>query len=114
MSKGKSGNNKQTSIRVRNISEVSGNVNVAGGNIITHQTTNGLSAAEIKQLFDQLYSHIDTRADTTLADKEDIKAEVKEMQSTITQAAQKNEKVDEGFCRGGSATLLAWHPMCSM
>src|SRR6266540_5742707 len=88
---------KQTSVRTGNISDISGNVNVAGGNITTHHTITGLSAAEIKQLFDQLYSNIDARADSSPADKEDIKAEVKEIQTTVTQAAQKNEKVDEGF-----------------
>jgi hypothetical protein len=88
---------KQTSVRVGDISDISGNVNVAGGNITTHQTITGLSAAEIKQLFDGLYSQIDARANTSPADKEDIKAEVKEIQSTVTEAAQKNEKLDESF-----------------
>jgi transposase-like protein len=90
-------NSKSTSVRVGNISDISGNVNVAGGNITTHHTITGLSAAEIKQLFDGLYSQIDTRANTSPADKEDIKAEVKEIQSTVTEAAQKNEKIDESF-----------------
>jgi hypothetical protein len=97
MPKKKRTRDQQTSIRVGNISEVSGNVNVAGGNITTHHTTTGLSAAEIRQLFDQLYSNIDARADTSPADKEDIKAEVKDIQAVVTQAAQKNEKVDESF-----------------
>ena len=88
---------KQTSVRVGNISDISGNVNVAGGNITTHHTTTGLSAAEIKQLFDGLYAKIETRPDTPIADKEDLKAEVKEIQATVTEAAQKNNKVDEGF-----------------
>jgi len=47
---------KGTSVRVGDISDISGNVNVAGGNITTHQTTTGLSAAEIKQLFERLYT----------------------------------------------------------
>jgi cell division septum initiation protein DivIVA len=89
--------NRQTSIKVGNVSDISGTVNVAGGNITTHQTTTGLSAAEIKQLFDQLYSAIETNVKTSPADKEDLKAEVKEIQSTVTEAVQKNEKVDEGF-----------------
>jgi hypothetical protein len=88
---------KQTSVRVGDISDISGNVNVAGGNITTHHTTTGLSATEIKQLFDGLYTTIETRANTPTADKEDLKAEIKEIQSTVTVAAQKNEKVDEGF-----------------
>jgi cell division septum initiation protein DivIVA len=72
-------------------------VNVAGGNITTHHTTSGLSPAEIKQLFDQIYAAIETRAETSSADKEDLKAEVKEIQSRVTEGAQKNEKVDERF-----------------
>ena len=92
-----SASGKQTNVRVGNVSDISGNVNVAGGNITTHHTTTGLSAAEIKQLFDGLYTAIESRADTPSADKEDLKAEVKEIQSTVTEAAQKNEKVDEGF-----------------
>ena len=88
---------KQTSVRVGDISDISGNVNVAGGNITTHHTVTGLSAAEIKQLFDGLYSQIDARANTSPADKDDIKAEVIEIQSTVTAATQKNEKIDESF-----------------
>ena len=93
----KSHNDMQTNITVGDISEISGNVNIAGGDITTHHTVTGLSAAEIKQLFDGLYSQIDARANTSPANKEDIKAEVKEIQSTVTNAAQKNEKIDEGF-----------------
>lgn len=97
MPKKKSESSKQASVRVGNVSDISGNVNVAGGNITTHQTTTGLNAAEIKQLFDDLYAKIETRPETPAADKEDLKAEVKEIQATVTEAAQKNEKVDEGF-----------------
>jgi cell division septum initiation protein DivIVA len=88
---------KQTSVRTGNISDVSGNVNIAGGDITTHHTTTGLSAGEIKQLFDDLYTRIETRPETPAADKEDLKAEVKEIQTTVTEAAQNNEQVDEGF-----------------
>jgi len=97
MPKKKRESGKQTSVRVGNISDINGTVNVAGGNITTHQTSTGLSAAEIKQLFDQLYAKIETRPETPTADKEDLKAEVKEIQTTVTAAAQKSEKVDEGF-----------------
>jgi len=97
MPKKKRESSKKTSVRVGNVSNISGNVNVAGGNITTHHTTTGLSVAEIKQLFDQLYNVIETNTKTSPADKEDLKAEVKEIQSTVTEAAQKNEKVDEGF-----------------
>lgn len=97
MPKKKRTSNKQPTVRTGNISDISGNVNVAGGNITTHHTTTGLSAGEIKQLFDQLYTAIETNTKISSADKEDLKAEVKEIQSTVTEAANKNEKVDEGF-----------------
>ncbi len=55
------------------------------------------SAAEITQLFDQLYADIETNSKASAANKEDLKAEVREIQSTVTEAAQKNEKVEQGF-----------------
>ena len=97
MPKKRSSSGKQTNVRVGNISDVSGNVNVAAGNITSHHTSTGLSAAEMKQLFDGLYTKIDANPEVLPADKEDIKAEVKEIQSTVTDAAQRNDKVDEGF-----------------
>ena len=97
MPKKKRESGKQTSVRVGNISDISGNVNIAGENITTHHTVTGLSATDIKQLFDGLYAEIDRRANTSTPVKEDIKAEVKEIQSTVAEAAQKNEKIDEGF-----------------
>ena len=87
----------QVGIKVGNISGVSGDVNIAGGDITTIKTTTGLSAAEIAQLFNELYSAIEANAKASPADKEDLKAEVKEIQSTVSEAAQKNEKIDEGF-----------------
>jgi len=88
---------KQTNIKVGTISDISGNINVAGGNITTHQTVMGLSAPEIKQLFDEIYTKIESHTETSSADKEDLKAEVKDIQSTVSEAAKKNEKVDERF-----------------
>jgi transposase-like protein len=90
------GSGKQTNVRVGNVSDISGNVNIAAGNITTHQTTTGLSAGELKQLFDQVYSAIENKPDTSPVDKEDLTADVKEIQATITQAAQKNGEVNEG------------------
>ena len=74
-----------------------GGVNVAGGNIITHHIKTGLSAAEIDQLFGGLYAAVETLPNTSMADREDLKSEIKEIQSTVTEAVMKNEKVDEGF-----------------
>lgn len=89
--------NKSTSVKVGNISDISGNVNVAAGNITTHHTITGLDAAEVHQLFLDIYRDIDGLPAASPTDKDDLKAEVKEIQSTVTQAMQKNEKVDEGF-----------------
>jgi hypothetical protein len=97
MRKKKHESNKHTSVRVGNISDISANVNVAGGNINTHYTVSGLSAAEIKQLFDGLYTVIDSNKKVSSTKKEDLKAEVKEIQSVVAQAVQKNERLDESF-----------------
>jgi len=86
-----------TGITVGNISHISGSINIAGGDITTHHTTTGLNAADVKQLFDELYSNIDATPKVSSADKENLKAEVQEIQSVVTEAALKNEKVDEGF-----------------
>jgi cell division septum initiation protein DivIVA len=92
-------NHRQTNIEVGDISDTSGTVNIAGGNIATYHTASGLSAAEVKQLFDQIYARIEARANTTATDREDLRATVEEIQQTVTSAAQKNEKLDEGFLR---------------
>ena len=92
----KKDDNKQVSIKVGNVSHVSGEVNVAGGNISIHKT-NGLSAAQLGKLFSQLYTTIDARPATPPADKADLKAEVQEVQSAVTQAVAKKEKIDENF-----------------
>ena len=97
MSEKKPANNKQTNIKVGNISDINGEVNIAGRDIHKHQITTGLSAAEIKELFDQLYTAIEIHPEIPLKDKAGLKAEVEEIQSAVTEAAQKNEKMDEGF-----------------
>jgi hypothetical protein len=95
MPKKKTADDKPASVRVGNISGVSGSVNIAGGNITTRQTTRGLSTADIKQLFERLNITIEASTNST-ADKEDLKAEVKEIQATVANAVQKKGKVDEG------------------
>ena len=87
--------NAKTNIEVRDISNSI--INVAGEDVTAHTTTNGLSTSDIVQLFDQLYVAIEANPKPSPADKEDIKAEVKEIQATVTEAAKKNEKVDESF-----------------
>ncbi len=98
MPKKNSGSKKETNIKLGNISGVSGNVNIAGGNITTHHTVNGLSAADINSSCSMGSMHLLTsNAKVSPAVKEDLKADVKDIQSTVTEAAKKNEKVDEDF-----------------
>lgn len=85
------------SVRVGNISDVSGNVNVAGGDITTHHTVTGLSAEQIRKLFLDIYRDIYGLSAVSPANKVDLKAKVKEIQSTVIEASQKNENVAEGF-----------------
>lgn len=66
MAKKRSASAKVTNVKVGNISLVSGTVNIAGGNVTLHQITTGLGAAEIKQLFDQLYTAIDANASKSI------------------------------------------------
>lgn len=88
---------QRVNIKVGNISSVSGEINIAGEDITSNKTVHGLSAVDIERVFDQIYTAINTNAKTSHANKEDLKAEVQEIQSTVTEAAQKNEKVDESF-----------------
>jgi hypothetical protein len=94
---GKRTGQKQTEIRVRDISNVNGSVQLAGGDIITEQTTPGLSAEDVGALFGRIYTAIDSRANTPAGNREDLKNDVQEIQSAVTAAAQKKENVDEGF-----------------
>src|SRR5688572_17409832 len=97
MKKNKKSRGKGGGINVGDISDVSGTVNIAGGNVTTHYTTTGLSGPEIQQLFDTLYSRIESRPQTSPAQKDDLKSEVQEIQITLTEAIEKNREVDESF-----------------
>ena len=84
-------------VMVGNISDVGGDVNVAAGDITTHHVATGLSAADVGQLFDQIYAGIENRADTTPGKKENLQDEVQQIQSQVTEAVQKKENIDEAF-----------------
>jgi hypothetical protein len=96
MEKRRENNNKQVSIKVGNISDVSGAVNIAGGNISATLTT-GLNAAEIAKLFKQLYSTIEARPNTSPADKADLKSEVQEIHEAVNKAEEEQKPLDKGF-----------------
>lgn len=97
MPKKKREGGKATSVRVGDITSISGNVNVAGGNITTHRASTTLGAAEIKQLFDQLHAAIEARPETAPATKDDLMAEFNEIQSGVTEVVQGRKNIDEGF-----------------
>jgi hypothetical protein len=88
-------NDKNTNIKVGNISNTSGEVNIAGGDIAHVENKAGLNSAELKELFNQLYLTIEAKADILPVDKVDLRAEIQEVQSVVTQAVMEDEKVDE-------------------
>jgi len=95
--KGKVSANDNSNV-VGNISvggSVSGNIVVGNNNQVSQTVNNGLSAADVKGLFDQIYAKVDIQAEVSPAVKEDVKAEIQDIQATITQAVEKNENVDE-------------------
>jgi hypothetical protein len=85
-----------TSITIGNISGVSGEVNVAGGDIYIKKTT-GLSAEDFGKLFEQLNATIDARPNTPPADKADLKAEVQEIHEAVKKAGEEQKPPDESF-----------------
>ena len=84
-------------VTVENLSDINGNINIAGRDIVNNQFGDGLNAAEIAQLFTNLYADIKAHQNSTPVEKETVQAEVEEIQSNITETAQKNEKVSESF-----------------
>jgi hypothetical protein len=97
MARRKSESTQPVSIKVGNISAAGGEVNIAGGDISVQKGAGGLSAGEIQQLFNTIHAAIDARPATPPADKADLKAEVQELQTAVSQAAAKQQPVDEGF-----------------
>ena len=87
-----------------------GNLIVGDGNKATTTVNNGMNATDIKHLFDQLYSEIDKRPETPMAVKEDIKAEVQEIQTVVTEAIEKQEKVEENFLSRKFRTIARMAP----
>lgn len=84
-------------ITAENISGINGNINIAGRDIGNNQFTVGLSADEIAQLFDGLYAYIETRQNSTSAEKEALQSEVEKIQSNVSEITLKNKKASEGF-----------------
>ena len=90
--KKRASSHKPASMRVGNISNVSGELNIAGRDIVKHE-----SQTELKNIFLDIYRDIDARPEASPTVNEDVKAEVKEIEATVTEAVKKKEKVDEKF-----------------
>ena len=87
----------RTDIRFRDISNVSGKVSITGGDSYSYESTSGLQGEDLKALFGQIYTAIDSRTDTPAGNKEDLKADVQEIESAVSSAVEKKEEVEEGF-----------------
>jgi hypothetical protein len=73
---------------------VGGNVSVDhGGKFVGRDdnSTTGLSGAEVAKLFETIYQKIDARPDTPPQDKEDLKAEVTDLQAEVAKGDEANE-----------------------
>jgi hypothetical protein len=74
---------------------IGGNVNVSGGSKFVgrdDQSTTGMSAADIQQVFAPIYQQLDAKRDLDPQDKEDLKTDVQDVQAEITSGDEANEK----------------------
>jgi hypothetical protein len=61
------------------------------------KTTEGVSTAEIQQLFDHLYQTIESRMYALPREKAAVAAEIKEIQSAVTAGSPRDKKTLENF-----------------
>ncbi len=88
---------RTTSISIGDISNVSGEVTVAGGDVSIRKTT-GLSAGEFARLFEQLAAAMEARGSTAApGDQAKLANDVQAVQSAITKAAETKTEIDKGF-----------------
>lgn len=71
--------------------------NFAGRDMVSIKTSTGLDATEIQSLFDKIYTAIEAGNGASPSDKDDIKAEVQEIELIVTEAATKAQPIDETF-----------------
>ena len=84
---------RSSSITIDTISDISGQVNIAGGDI----TITRISTSQSQQLFDPVYKKIEAQPRVSPDQKEALKAEVEEIQSSVTASTQNKEFLDENF-----------------
>ena len=110
MKKKKSNTSQQAQIRVGDISNVSGSVNIAAGDITTYTSNNDLSVKDVERLFGQIYKVVDSLANIAPLTKEDLKADLKQIQSAVSDAVQKKQKLDECFLAGRLRNIARMSP----
>jgi CHAT domain-containing protein len=89
----------QTTVNTGGGAYVGGDVNVSGsGKFVGRddQSQTGLSAEDVAKLFASIYQQIDAKPNLKPADKEDLKADVKDVEAATAKVAQ-GEKADESF-----------------
>ena len=99
--------NDEGKVSANNNSNAIGNISIGGGltgnlvvgnnNQVSNTINQGLSAADIKQLFDSVNTKIDALPQLNQAVKEDAKAEIKDIQENITEAVTNKGNLDESF-----------------
>jgi hypothetical protein len=74
---------------------IEGGVDTGGGDFVGRDQykTTGLSAADVAQLFEVFRAAVEARPNTSLADKADLKAELKEVEKEVA----KGDKASETF-----------------
>jgi hypothetical protein len=78
---------------------VGGDVNVSGGGKFVgrdDRSQTGLSADDVSKLFASIYQQIDAKSNLRPGDKEDLKADVKDVEAETAKVAQ-GQKADESF-----------------
>lgn len=99
--------NDEGKVSANNNSNAVGNISIGGGitgnfvignnNTVSNTINNGLSATDIKQLFDSVNTKIDALPQLDQAIKADAKEEVKDIQENITEAVTNKGNLDESF-----------------
>ncbi len=72
---------------------IAGNINTGGGDFVGRDkiVNNGVQAAEVMRLFEQIFNRIDAKTDLEAVDKADLKEEVKAIQVEATKTADVDE-----------------------
>lgn len=85
--------NRSSSITIKKISDISGEVNIAGGDI----TITRISTSQSQELFDPVYRKIEAQKEISSDQRKALAEEVEEIQSAVTAGTRNKENLDESF-----------------